>query len=89
LSVCALAGADELGDLRATSLSTLAQMVAGGLGVTLLPSVAVEAVAARNLVIRKFCRPAPSRTIGLAWRSTSPHGPVFRRLAKLMGDSLR
>ncbi len=91
LSVCALAGADELGDLRATSLSTLAQMVAGGLGVTLLPSVAVavEAVAARNLVIRKFIRPAPSRTIGLAWRSTSPHGQVFRRLAKLMADSLR
>jgi len=91
LSVCALAGADELGDLRATSLSTLAQMVAGGLGVTLLPSVAVavEAVAARNLVIRKFIRPAPSRTIGLAWRSTSPHGQVFQQRAKLMGACLR
>ncbi len=91
LSVCALAGASEVGDVRATSLSTLAQMVAGGLGVTLLPSVAVavEAAAARRLVIRKFFRPAPYRTIGLAWRSTSPHGQVFRQLAKLMGDSLR
>lgn len=68
LELCSRAGARELG-FRATSLATLCQMVAGGAGVTLLPRLALEVENRRGqLAIRSFTRPAPYRTIVLAWR---------------------
>ena len=68
LSFCAKGRAQELG-YRATSLTTLVQMVAAGAGVTLLPQMAVGTEARRSgLAIRPFARPAPHRTIGLVWR---------------------
>jgi LysR family hydrogen peroxide-inducible transcriptional activator len=81
LAVCAGAKAREL-EFRATSLSTLAQMVGGGAGVTLLPELAAatEAKHAR-LSLRPFRQPAPKRTIALVWRPRSPLGPSLRRLA--------
>jgi len=42
LSICSSAGACELGDFRASSLTTLVQMVSGGVGVTLLPNIALR-----------------------------------------------
>ena len=86
LGVCDRIGADEAGDFRAGSLNTLAQMVAGGIGITLLPEVSlkVETRPPSPLVIRPFRRPAPSRTIGLAWRKTSPRAEEFRLLAELL-----
>ena len=42
LPLCETAGADELGGFRASSLGTITQMVAGGLGITLLPELAVR-----------------------------------------------
>jgi LysR family hydrogen peroxide-inducible transcriptional activator len=85
LSICNRAGASELGDFSASSLSTLIPMVAGGAGVTLLPTLATEGSVANDedLVIVPFARPAPKRTIGFAWRKTSPREPEFRELAKL------
>ncbi len=81
LALCAKAKAHEL-EFRATSLSTLAQMVAGGAGITLLPEIAVATEARRAaLAIRPFAQPAPKRTIALVWRSRSPLGPAFRQLA--------
>lgn len=72
LAVCDRAGAQELA-FRATSLSTLAQMVGAGAGVTLLPSIAAETEAKNaRLALRAFAPPAPSRTIALAWRRRSP-----------------
>jgi LysR family hydrogen peroxide-inducible transcriptional activator len=84
LALCGEAGARE-SDFRGTSLSTLALMVAGGAGVTLLPSVAVP-VENRDgtLAIRRFADPAPGRTIVLAWRGTSPAAAGFRELAATM-----
>lgn len=72
LEVCALAGIDEQ-DFRATSLETLRQMVAAGLGITLLPRLAAEGpfASARGLVVRPFAPPAPSRVIGAAWRRST------------------
>lgn len=72
LEVCALAGIEEQ-DFRATSLETLRQMVAAGLGVTLLPRLAAEGpfASARGLVVRPFAPPAPSRVIGAAWRRST------------------
>ena len=69
LEVCARAGTEEQ-DFRATSLETLRQMVAAGLGITLLPRLAAEGpfASARGLVVRPFAPPAPNRVIGAAWR---------------------
>jgi LysR family transcriptional regulator, hydrogen peroxide-inducible genes activator len=81
LAFCSGAKAHEL-EFRATSLMTLAQMVAGGAGVTLLPEIAVPTEAKRaELSIRPFTQPAPKRTIALVWRKRSPLGPVLRQLA--------
>jgi LysR family hydrogen peroxide-inducible transcriptional activator len=67
---------------RATSLSTLAQMVAGGAGVTLLPQIAVAAeTRGGDLRVRKLAAPTPHRTIVLAWRKRSPMAPSLRTLA--------
>ncbi|MFZ5864092.1 MAG: LysR substrate-binding domain-containing protein [Nitrospirota bacterium] len=81
LAVCSSAKAREL-EFRATSLSTLAQMVAGGGGVTLLPELAVPTEAGRaGLAVRPFAQPAPCRTIALAWRKTSPLGRALKEIA--------
>jgi len=81
LAFCTGAKAHEL-EFRATSLSTLAQMVAGGAGVTLLPELAVATEAKRaELSIRPFAAPAPKRTLAIVWRRRSPLGPALRRLA--------
>jgi len=81
LAFCTTAKAHELA-FRATSLSTLAQMVAGGAGVTLLPRLAVPTEAKRaRLRIRPFASPAPRRTLAFIWRRRSPLGPALRQLA--------
>jgi LysR family hydrogen peroxide-inducible transcriptional activator len=83
LAVCGGAGAQELG-FRATSLSTLAQMVATGAGVTLLPALAVETESRRApLVVRPLAEPA-FRTVGLVWRPTSPLAPALSAVAATM-----
>lgn len=86
LDVCDQQGASEWGDFRAGSLSTLTQMVAGGAGITLIPamSIPVEAERVDGLVVRPFRRPAPKRTIGLAWRPSSPRAAEFQLLAETL-----
>lgn len=81
LAVCSSAKAREL-EFRATSLSTLTQMVADGIGVTLLPklAVAIEAKRAR-LAVRAFAEPIPGRTIAMVWRRCSPLGPALKQIA--------
>jgi LysR family hydrogen peroxide-inducible transcriptional activator len=87
LEVCALAGAHERVDFHATSMETLRQMVAAGVGVTLMPLLSVKPPIAEteNVVIRRFADPAPSRTIALAWRSSSALSAFLVELA----DSLK
>jgi LysR family hydrogen peroxide-inducible transcriptional activator len=86
LDVCRLAGAREAAETRASSLTTLVQMVANGLGVTLLPasSVDVEVHAGDGIEVRRFADPPPRRHVGLAWRRSSPRGEELRRLAELL-----
>jgi LysR family transcriptional regulator, hydrogen peroxide-inducible genes activator len=87
LAYCSRTKAREL-EFRATSLATLTQMVAAGLGVTLLPTLAVAAEAERaHLHIRNFADPAPARTIALVWRKRSPLGSALRRLAISMREA--
>jgi LysR family hydrogen peroxide-inducible transcriptional activator len=88
LSVCGRAHAEELA-FRATSLPTLVQLAARGLGVTLLPSLAVATEARRaGLRVRRFVDPAPGRTLALAWRRSSPLDAALRRLAETLRESL-
>ncbi|MEI7609464.1 MAG: hydrogen peroxide-inducible genes activator [Rhodospirillaceae bacterium] len=70
-----------LGSMLGTSLHTVVQMVAGGMGLTLLPHLAVEAGILRgtDLVARPLID-AGVRTLALAWRHSSPHGPELRLL---------
>jgi LysR family hydrogen peroxide-inducible transcriptional activator len=85
LAFCSRAGAEELG-FRATSLSTLAQMAAGGGGITLLPRLSVPIENRRGaLVVRPFAAPAPARTLALVWRPRSPLAAGLRPVA----DALR
>jgi LysR family hydrogen peroxide-inducible transcriptional activator len=87
LAVCESARAHGL-EFRATSLATLAQMVAAGAGVTLLPLLAAPTEAGRaRLTVRHFAPPAPHRTIALVWRRRSPLAPVLRQLAATMRQS--
>jgi LysR family hydrogen peroxide-inducible transcriptional activator len=84
LGLCKAARAREVVDFRASSLGTLVQMVQNGLGVTLLPAMAVpvETRAERRLTVRPFQKPPPARTIGLAWRHTSTRADEFELLAE-------
>lgn len=88
LAVCERGGAVESMEVRATSLPTLVQMVAGGLGVTLLPEAAAQSlVQTRGPVgLAAFANPVPGRTIGLAWRTSSARLREFRLLAETMRD---
>ena len=72
--------------VEATSLNTLIQMVEGGLGVTLLPAITLEAgiLKGTRLVARPISPPAPSRTLALVARRTSPR----RRDADLLAEFL-
>jgi LysR family hydrogen peroxide-inducible transcriptional activator len=84
LALCTEARATET-SFRATSLATLAQMVSSGTGITLLPRLAVPVENRRGqLEIRPFVKPAPSRTIVLAWRPSSPFAEAFQDLAAVL-----
>lgn len=84
LSYCASTQASEA-SFRATSLSTLASMVSSGVGVTLLPQLSVPIENRRGqLVIRPFDAPAPSRTIALVWRPSSPMAKPLCELAAVL-----
>ncbi|HVV15718.1 MAG TPA: LysR substrate-binding domain-containing protein [Polyangia bacterium] len=86
LAVCSLAGTQEL-DFRATSLSTLAQMVAAGVGITLLPRLAVPAESRHAaLAIRPLADDRAYRTLGLVWRRTSPLGPALKQIGAVIRD---
>jgi len=89
LSVCRLVGTDAA-EMQATGMPTLCQMVATGLGVTLLPAsaVALEARPGTGLTTRPFVPPAPTRTIGLVWRRTSPNDTLYRELSGLLSAHL-
>jgi LysR family hydrogen peroxide-inducible transcriptional activator len=73
--------------MMGTSLHTLVQMVDNGLGITMLPEMAIDAgiLDHTNVVARALLADHPSRRIALVWRSGSPRDKEFRLLA----DALR
>ncbi|HET7847911.1 MAG TPA: LysR substrate-binding domain-containing protein [Pseudolabrys sp.] len=71
--------------LGATSLTTVIQMVANGYGITLLPQIAADVEARDERVkLLRFSEPTPGRTIGLAWRRTSPRRRDFEALGEVV-----
>jgi LysR family hydrogen peroxide-inducible transcriptional activator len=73
LAVCSRSGAHEKQDFRATSIETLRQMVATGVGVTLLPQLASTGGYGntKGLAVVPFAKPVPTRTVGAIWRKSS------------------
>ncbi len=88
LEVCSLAGAGEKEGFRATSLETLRQMVAAGVGVTLLPMLAVKppVSASDNIRLLAFGNPPPSRSMALVWRKSSAMSVFLQALAAVLRD---
>ncbi|MCC5951978.1 MAG: LysR family transcriptional regulator [Acidimicrobiia bacterium] len=86
LAVCSLYGASEHDGFRATSLETLRQMVAAGVGVTLLPELAVSPPVppSPDIVLRRFAEPVPRRSIAMVWRTTTVHGELLGDLAEVI-----
>ncbi|MFI6496336.1 LysR substrate-binding domain-containing protein [Nonomuraea typhae] len=91
IDVCREVGARATATTYATSLPTLVQLVAGGLGVTLLPESAVPVETGKRvrLALRRFASPAPGRTIGLAYRGSSARAAEYAQLAKAVRTAVR
>lgn len=76
-----------VGDTRAASLATVVQCVSGGLGVSLIPEMAVAAETARGtLDIARFAAPAPGRTLGLVFRGSTARVEDYERLAEIIRE---
>jgi LysR family hydrogen peroxide-inducible transcriptional activator len=73
LSFCKMQSSPPREMLDANSLSTLVQMVSAGIGVTLIPEMAVPVeTRSASVSVARFRNPQPSRTIGMVWRKTNP-----------------
>ena len=88
LAVCQLVGATERRGFRATSLETLRQMVAAGVGVTLLPRLAVAppVPTSPDVVLVPFTEPVPRRHLVACWRPTNVYRDLLTELAGLLRD---
>jgi LysR family hydrogen peroxide-inducible transcriptional activator len=88
LEVCHLAGASEKTGFRATSLETLRQMVAANVGITLLPTLAVQPPVAHseNVHLLPFRGAAPSRRIAMVWRKSSAMAVFLKKLAGVLRE---
>jgi len=68
--------------LEGGSLETIRQMVAGGVGITVLPSSSVSAGASNLIRVRPFAKPVPERRVALAWRKSFPRPQAIAALRK-------
>lgn len=88
LTFCSLQQVDTLNTFGASSLSTIVEMVAANLGVTLLPEICIGVECrGRDLQIIRFVEPEPTRKLGLLWRKSSPRADDFRALGMLIREA--
>ncbi|MEV5885597.1 hydrogen peroxide-inducible genes activator [Streptomyces sp. NPDC052020] len=91
LDICREAGREDVpATTTAAGLSTLVQLVAGGLGVTLLPRTAVRVETSRSsqLLTGSFADPAPTRRIALAMRTGAARSAEYEELAGALREAL-
>jgi LysR family hydrogen peroxide-inducible transcriptional activator len=88
LSFCHLAQTRRGEGLDGSSLSTLVQMVGAGLGVTLIPEMAVPIeTRSADVSLARFDDPQPGRTVGMVWRKSSPLSEDLSGLSKVVGEA--
>ncbi|MBL8563318.1 MAG: LysR family transcriptional regulator [Gemmobacter sp.] len=82
LSFCAMSGVRAREVMDGSSLATLVQMVGAGIGVTLIPEMAVEVETRSAAVsVARFREPQPMRQVGLVWRRSNPLAEALREIA--------
>lgn len=87
LAVCDLRESETGEAFGASSLSTIVQLVANDLGLTLLPEICLSVEAeGRGITLLRFADPEPQRTLGLAWRKSSPRAADCLALADVVGE---
>jgi len=85
LSFCSLRRVDNIDTFGASNLSTIVQMVANGLGMTLLPELSIKLECRHDDIrLMRFTDPQPRRVVGLAWRRSSPRKRHFVEFGKLI-----
>jgi LysR family hydrogen peroxide-inducible transcriptional activator len=90
LSFCNIQSTRPQERLAGSSLSTLVQMVNAGIGITLLPEMAVSVETSSVAVsVDHFNNPQPSRTIGMIWRNSSPLANQFLQISEVVRQSAR
>jgi LysR family hydrogen peroxide-inducible transcriptional activator len=88
LSYCNLREVHGVNTFGASSLATIVEMVAAGYGITLLPELSLPIEArGRALQLVPFAEPQPFRTVGLAWRRTSPRKRDFHEIGRLLVEA--
>jgi LysR family hydrogen peroxide-inducible transcriptional activator len=90
LDVCSRIDVKESEDYRATSLETLRQMVAAGLGITLLPKLATRGPfgSGQGVTVKEFSRPVPSRSIGAVWRKSTARTDAIKAVCAAIHSSM-
>jgi LysR family hydrogen peroxide-inducible transcriptional activator len=85
LAFCNMQSSPPREVLDASSLSTLVQMVGAGIGVTLIPEMAVPVeTRSASVSVARFRNPQPSRTIGMVWRKTSPLAGQLQQISEVV-----
>jgi LysR family hydrogen peroxide-inducible transcriptional activator len=85
LSFCSIGPSRPREVMEGSSLSTLVQMVGAGIGITLIPEMAVPVeTRSAQVSISRFQSPQPSRTIGMVWRSSTPLTEHFLQIADVV-----
>lgn len=85
LSFCKMSSTLPRGVMEGSSLSTLVQLVGTGIGVTLIPDMAVPVEThSASVCVARLPRPRPSRTIGMVWRKTNPLCDQLKSIAAMV-----
>lgn len=91
LAICRMKTGQEMGSVAATSLGTLVNMIAGGLGVSVLPRLATDngLSIGPDIALREFVTPVIGRQIGIAWRTGSPREADARKIGEIVKAATR
>ncbi|MBR0554909.1 hydrogen peroxide-inducible genes activator [Ciceribacter sp. L1K23] len=87
LAVCNISSSTPRDLMEGSSLSTLVQMVSAGIGVTLIPEMAVSIEArSAEISVARLAEPRPFRRIGMVWRKTNPLKQQFEKVAEIVRE---